>query len=96
MSIEITYKNELVNAIQYNAPFYSNVVEFINSFGDDASKILIKVWGSPNEDKNISNISGIYHLVIRSLKGDMELYSGNWIIRTLAGEYFVLDKYFSS
>lgn len=78
----------MIDAIKYKAPSYLNIRNFIESFGDDPKKILIKVWDDPNEKNNISNISGTSHLAIRTFEGEIKISSGDWIIRGVQGEYY--------
>lgn len=81
-------KPVVIDAIQYNAPFYSNIVDFITSFGDNSSEILVKVWDNPNEHLNVSNMSGTSHLAISTLEGNMKISNKDWIIRGVKGEYY--------
>ena len=81
-------KPVIIDAIQYTAPIYSNIRDFIESFGDNADEIVVKVWDNPNEHLNVSNMSGTSHLAIRTLEGDMKFTHGDWIIRGVKGEYY--------
>lgn len=81
-------KPSVIYAIQYTAPIYSNIRDFIESFGDNPNDVIIKVWDNPNEDKNISNTSGTSHLAIKTLEGNMKINHGDWIIRGVKGEYY--------
>jgi hypothetical protein len=77
-----------IDAIQYTAPIYSNIRDFIESFGDNPSEIIFKVFDNHNENMNISNMSGTSHLAVRTLEGDMKITHGDWIIRGVKGEYY--------
>jgi len=81
-------KPVVIEAIQYTAPIYSNIRDFIESFGDDPSEIFLKIWDDPNEHRNISSISGTSHLAIKTLEGNMKISHGDWIIRGVQGEYY--------
>ena len=85
-------KPVVIDAVQFTAPIYSNVREFIESFGNDASQILVKVWDDPNEDKNISSVSGTSHLAIKTLEGNMKISHGDWIIRGVNGEFYPIKN----
>ena len=75
-----------VDAIQYIAPSYGKIRDFIESFGDNPSEILIKVWDDHNEHRNISNMSGTSHLAIRNSDGDFKIRNKDWIVRCF-GQY---------
>jgi len=77
-----------IDAIQYTAPIYSNIIDFIESFGDNSREILVKVYDNINEHRDISNMGGTSHLAIRTLEGNMKISNGDWIIRGIKGEYY--------
>jgi hypothetical protein len=81
-------KPVVIDAIQYTAPIYSNIRDFIESFGDNPREVLVKVWDDPNEHRNVSNMSGTSHLAIKTLEGNMKIIHGDWIIRGVNGEYY--------
>lgn len=81
-------KPVIIEAIQYTAPIYSNIKEFIESFGHDPSEIITKVWENSNEHRSVANISGRSSLAIKTLEGNMKFGHGDWIIRGVNGEYY--------
>ncbi len=78
----------VIEAVQYTAPIYSNIRDFIESFGDNPNEVLVKVFDDPNENRNISNMSGTSYLAIITLEGNMKITHGDWIIRGVKGEYY--------
>lgn len=78
----------MIDAVQYVAPSYSNIRDFIESFGVNPSKVLVKAWDNPNEHRNISSISGTSHLAIMTLEGNMKISNGDWIIHGVSGEFY--------
>ena len=88
---KFTQRPVTVDAIQYTAPIYSNIKEFIESFGDNPKEVVVKVLDDPNEHLNVSNMSGTSHLAIRTPKGDMKFTHGDWIVRDESGRYWRYD-----
>jgi hypothetical protein len=88
MTTKFRKKPVVVHAIQYIAPSYGNITEFIEKFGDNPKEILVKVYDDPDEGNNVSNMSGTSSLAIRTLEGDMKISNGDWIIRGIKGEYY--------
>lgn len=81
-------KPVIIEAVQYTAPVYRNIKDFIESFGDKSNEVLIKVWDDNKEHGNISNMSRTSHLAIKTLEGNMKITHGDWIIRGIKGEYY--------
>lgn len=88
MTQKFRKKPVIIDAIQYTAPIYSNIKDFIESFGDDANEIIKKVYDNEREHLNISNMSGTFYLAIKTLEGNMKFQHGDYIIRGVKGEYY--------
>ncbi len=78
-------KPVVIEAVQYKAPFYSNLRDFVESFGDNGALTIVRV---PLEGLNISNSSESAALCVKTLEGSMNISNGDWIIRGVNGEYY--------
>ena len=85
MSNRFRKKPVVIDAVQYKSPSYSNLREFVDSFGDNGNE-RIKVIR--DEGLNITSSSSGGKLCIVTLEGNMEISNGDFLIRGVNGEFY--------